>query len=111
MIIVQGFMRVQAEHLEQYRRRLVLHAAHVQTLDGCFQYSLSEDSGIPGLVWVAERWRDKAAQALHLAGEHMGNFNQFMKHMPIIAAHIASYEVEGEGAWLMRVGSPNPMQV
>jgi hypothetical protein len=31
-----------------------------------------------------------------------------MKHMPITAAHIASYAVDGEGEWLMRVGSPVP---
>lgn len=79
--------------------------AHVQLLDRCLQYSLSEDPGVPGLIWVAERWRDREAQAAHMAGDHMGQFNQFMKHMPINAAHIASYEIEGEGQWLMRVGS------
>jgi quinol monooxygenase YgiN len=109
MIIVQGFMRVQPEHFNQYRRRIVLHSAHVQMLDGCLQYSLSEDPGVPGLIWVSERWRDKAAQAAHSAGDHMGEFNQFMKHMPISAAHIAIFGVEGEGQWLMRIGSPNPM--
>lgn len=105
MIIVQGFMKVLPEDFAQYQRRIVLHMAHVQMLDGCLQYSLSEDPGVPGLIWVAERWRDKSAQAAHLAGDHMGQFNQFMKHMPVSAAHIASYEVEGEGNWLMRIGS------
>jgi quinol monooxygenase YgiN len=105
MIIVQGFMKVQPDDFAQYRRRIILHAAQVQTLDGCLQYSLSEDPGIPGLLWVAERWRDKASQAAHLAGDHMGRFNEFMKHMPIAAAHIASYECESDGKWLMRVGS------
>ena len=105
MIIVQGFMKVQPGDFAQYKKRIVLHAAHVQTLEGCLQYSLSEDPGIPGLIWVAERWRDKQAQAAHLAGDHMGRFNEFMKHMPISAAHIAAYECEGDGQWLMRVGS------
>jgi quinol monooxygenase YgiN len=105
MIIVQGFMKVQPEDFAQYRRRIILHSAHVQALDGCLQYSLSEDPGIPGLIWVGERWRDKEAQAAHLAGDHMGRFNEFMKHMPISAAHIASYQPEGESQWLMRVGS------
>jgi quinol monooxygenase YgiN len=105
MIIVQGFLKVQPEDFAQYKRRIVLHSARVQMLDGCLQYSMSEDPGIPGLIWVSERWRDKAAQAAHLAGDHMGEFNQFMKHMPLIAAHIASYDVDGEGQWLMRVGS------
>jgi quinol monooxygenase YgiN len=107
MIIVQGFMKVQPEDFAQYKRRIVLHMAHVQLLDGCLQYSLSEDPGIPGLIWVAERWRDKEAQAAHMAGDHMGQLNQFMKHMPASAAHIASYEVAGDGQWLMRVGSPS----
>ncbi len=105
MIIVQGFMKVNPDDLVKYRRRLVLHMARVQILDGCMQYSLSEDPGIAGLIWVAERWRDRASQAAHMAGDHMGEFNQFMKHMPISAAHIASYEVGSEGEWLMRVGS------
>ncbi len=105
MIIVQGFMKVQPEAFAQYKRRIALHAARVQLLDGCEQYSLAEDPGNPGLIWVSERWRDKASQAAHLAGEHMGEFNSFMKHMPLTAAHIANYEVEGEGQWLMRVGS------
>ena len=105
MIIVQGFIKVLPADLELYRRRLVLHMATVRSLDGCLQYSMSEDPGIPGLIWVSERWRDKAAQAAHLAGDHMGEFNQFMKHMPMSAAHIASYTVDGEGEWLMRVGS------
>lgn len=107
MIIVQGFMKVLPEDFAQYKRRIVLHMAHVQMLEGCIQYSLSEDPGVPGLIWVAERWRDKGAQAVHMAGDHMGHFNQFMKHMPISAAQIASYEIEGDGNWLMRVGSPS----
>lgn len=98
-------MKVQQEDFAQYKKRIVLHAAHVQALDGCLQYSLSEDPGIPGLIWVAERWRDKEAQAFHLGGDHMGRFNEFMKHMPISAAHVASYETTGDGQWLMRVGS------
>jgi quinol monooxygenase YgiN len=105
MIIVQGFLKVQPADFAQYKRRIVLHAAHVQLLDGCLQYSMAEDPGVPGLIWVSERWRDREAQAVHMAGDHMGEFNQFMKHMPISAAHIASYEVSGEGQWLMRVGS------
>ncbi len=105
MIIVQGFMKVQPEDFAQYKRRIVLHTAHVQLLDGCLQYSLAEDPGIPGLIWVAERWRDKPAHSAHMVGDHMGQFNQFMKHMPISASHIACYEIEGDGQWLMRVGS------
>ena len=110
MIIVQGFMEVLLEDFAQYKRRIFLYMAQVQMLDGCIQYSLSEDPGVPELICVAERWRDKAAQSAHLAGDHMGQFNQFMKHMPISAAHIASCEIEDEGQWMMRVGSTSVSQ-
>jgi quinol monooxygenase YgiN len=110
MIIVQGFMKVQPQNFAQYRKRIVLHMAQVQMQDGCLQYSLAEDPGVPGLIWVAERWRDKAAQAVHMASDHMGSFNEFMKHMPISAAHIASYECGDGGQWLMRVGSASISQ-
>lgn len=109
LIIVQGFMKVNPDDFAQYKRRIGMHAAEVRQLDGCLHYSLSEDPGAPGVIWVSERWRDKAAQAAHLAGDHMGQFNQFMKHMPISSAHIVAYEVAGEGQWLMRVGDSKPV--
>jgi quinol monooxygenase YgiN len=105
MIIVQGFLKVQPDDFAQYKKRIVLHNAQVQLTDGCLQYSMAEDPGVPGLIWVSERWRDREAQAAHMVSDTMGAFNQFMKHMPISAAHIASYDVDGAGRWLMRVGS------
>ena len=104
MIIVQGFMRVRAEDAMFFKKRLMLHCALIQGLDGCLQYSIGEDPGEPGLLWIGERWRDKAAQAAHLAGDHMGQFNQLMKHLHLHSAQIDSFECAGEGEWLMRVG-------
>ena len=73
MIIVQGFIKVQAADFAKYRRRLALHAARVQALDGCLQYSLAEDSGVDGLIWVSERWRDKASQAACLKAANLND--------------------------------------
>jgi quinol monooxygenase YgiN len=105
MIIVQGYMRVAPEKFFTYARRIVEHAARAAACDGCLQYSISEDPGEPGLLWVAERWRDKSAQAAHLASDHMAEFNNFMKHMNLRSADIAAYECLGEGQWLMRIRS------
>jgi quinol monooxygenase YgiN len=104
MIIVQGYLRVAPEKFALYARRIATHAGLAAASDGCLQYSLAEDPGEPGLIWVGERWRDKAAQAAHLASDHMAEFNGFMKHMGLISANIAAYECEGDGQWLMRVG-------
>ncbi len=104
MIIVQGHFRVCPEKFALYRRRVADHAALVAVLDGCLQYSISEDPGEPGLLWVGERWRDKAAQAAHMAGDHMAVFNGFMKHLTLKSADIAAYTCDSEGQWMMRAG-------
>ncbi len=106
MIIVQGFLRVRPEDVALFSKRLALHAALVQSLDGCIQYSIASDVGEPGLLWIGERWRDKAAQGAHMGGDHMAAFNNLMKHMPLSAAHIVQYECADEGQWLMKVGTP-----
>jgi quinol monooxygenase YgiN len=108
MIIVMGYMQVQPEHLAQFKRRLAQHCALVAQFDGCAQYSFSEDMAEPGKIWVAERWRDRAAQAAHMAGDHMAAFNMLMKYMPLISAQIESYETDDLGQWLIRAGPGVP---
>ena len=106
MIIVQGYLQVLPEKFVLYRARIAIHIAHIAALDGCLQYSISQDPGVPGKLWVSERWRDKAAQAAHMAGNHMAEFNNFMRHMELKSAHIAAYEVVDNGTWLMRIDVP-----
>jgi quinol monooxygenase YgiN len=98
-------MRVNAEKFALYRRRVAEHNAAVAALDGCLQYSIAEDPGEPGLLWVAERWRDKAAQAAHMGSAHMAEFNVFMKHLVLKSANIAAYETVDDGQWILRSGA------
>jgi quinol monooxygenase YgiN len=106
MIIVQGFMQVMPEKYALYQKRVAIHCAAVSVLDGCLQYSISPDGSIAGKLWVSERWRDRDAQAVHMASDHMAQFNYFMRHLRMQCAHIAAYEVAGEGKWLMRIDLP-----
>jgi quinol monooxygenase YgiN len=103
MIIVQGWMRVAPDKLALYLRRIADHSAVIAGSEGCVQYSIAEDPGEPGLLWIGERWRDKTAQAAHLASDHMAVFNNFMKHLKLQSADIAAYDCPGDGQWMMRV--------
>ena len=103
MIIVQGHIRVAADKFALYRRRISQHAALVAAMDGCLQYSIAEDTEEAGLLWIGERWRDKAAQALHMGSGHMAEFNNFMKHLSMKSADIAVFETVDDGKWLMRI--------
>ena len=97
-------MRVAPDKFALYRRRIAQHAAVVSAMDGCLQYSISEDPGESGLLWVGERWRDKVAQAAHMGGDHMAEFNGFMKHLLLKCADIAVFETVDNGQWIMRTG-------
>lgn len=102
MIIVQGYMRVAPAKFTEFSQRFAAHSATVAAYDGCLQYSISEDPGEPGLLWIGERWRDKAAQSSHLASDHMAIFNNLMKHLDLKSAEITAFECTGERQWLMR---------
>jgi quinol monooxygenase YgiN len=102
MIIVMGHIRVRPEDTELFRRRLGEHADTVRELEGCLQYAIATDMADPALWWISERWQDRAAQAAHMAGDHMARFNMLMKHMKIIEARIESFEADDMGTWLIR---------
>jgi quinol monooxygenase YgiN len=102
MIIVMGHIRVRPEDTETFRRRLSEHAETVRGFDGCLHYAFSTDMGDPGLWLVSERWRDKPAQAAHMAGEHMARLNMMMKHVKIAEARIESFETDDKGTWVIR---------
>jgi quinol monooxygenase YgiN len=104
MIIVQGYICAAANKVELYANRIAAHVAFVQKLDGCLQYSIAADFADKGTLWVAERWTDQASQAAHTAGDHMAQFNAFMKHLHVTAVHLARYDVPGDGEWMMRIG-------
>ncbi len=58
--------------------------------------------GDPGLWWISERWRDKPAQAAHMAGEHMARLNMMMKHVKLAEARVEQYETDDPGKWVIR---------
>ena len=102
MIIVMGHIRVRPEDTELFRRRLGEHAETVRALYGCLQYAIATDMADQAWWWISERWQDRAAQAEHMAGDHMARFNMLMKHMKILEARVESFETDDKGTWLIR---------
>jgi quinol monooxygenase YgiN len=103
VIIVMGHIRVLPADAQRLARRLVEHEITVRALDGCLHYAISHDGAEPGRLWVNERWHDKAAQAAHLAGDHMAAFNRLMMGSKMIEADVKMFESDGPGEWLLRV--------
>ena len=70
MIIVIGSFRMSPDKLAAARPVLVDLIARSRAEDGCNSYALSEDLCEPGLIRIAESWRDKAALAAHAKSPH-----------------------------------------
>jgi quinol monooxygenase YgiN len=98
MIVVQGHMQLSEGSIARLKSALVVHIAAVRAFDGCELYSLAADTEKPDLLWVSERWRDKAAQALHMV-----RFNLTMQRARILEAQINAYDGDMTVERLIRV--------
>jgi quinol monooxygenase YgiN len=97
MIIVMGTFRMPEENIEAALPMAAKVVAATQSEDGCIQYSYSRDLIEPGLFHVSERWRDRAALAVHFKAPHMAVWAQERAGLGLYDRNIRIFETdEGE---------------
>ncbi|MFM9852416.1 MAG: putative quinol monooxygenase [Sphingomonadaceae bacterium] len=104
IVIVMGYMRVREGDVDRLRSAIAALTLAARTQDGCEHYSLSQDVTDPSVLRVSERWRDRAAQAMHMVGDHMVTFNLDMRRGKIVEADINVYDSDGGMKKLIYVG-------
>jgi quinol monooxygenase YgiN len=70
MIVLTGTVRIPADKLDQARPLMKAVIEATRQEDGCLFYSFGEDVLDPGLIVVAEAWRDEACVGAHLNSPH-----------------------------------------
>jgi quinol monooxygenase YgiN len=70
MIVLTGTVRIPADKLDQARPLMKAVIEETRKEDGCLFYSFGEDVLAPGLIVVAEAWRDEASLGAHLNSPH-----------------------------------------
>ena len=70
MIVLTGTVRIPADKLDQARPLMRAVIEETRKEDGCLFYHYAEDVLDPGLIVIAEAWRDEAAVGAHLATPH-----------------------------------------
>jgi quinol monooxygenase YgiN len=70
MIVIQGAIRVPAAKLAQARPVMQGLVRATREEDGCIAYHFAEDVSEPGLIVIAETWRDQAALDAHFNSPH-----------------------------------------
>lgn len=96
MIVVQGTARVHPDDVTALRESVAIMVAATRAESGCEAYGFAEDMLEPGLMHIAERWRDDAALQAHFATPHMAAFNAALGKARILGVKVVAYTVSGE---------------
>ena len=67
MIVLTGTIRIPADKLDQARPAMKAVIEATRKEDGCLFYAFGEDVLDPGLIVIAEAWRDEAAMGAPLS--------------------------------------------
>ncbi len=70
MIVLTGTIRIPADKLDQARPLMKAVIEATRQEDGCLFYRFGTDVLDPGLIVVAEAWRDEASLGAHLSSPH-----------------------------------------
>ena len=92
MIIVEGWVRLQAGEIERLRSATIEVIRATKALEpGCLEYAYAVDLADPDLLRISERWVDEAALDAHLATEHVAAFRQVIAGAKIAGASVKAY--------------------
>jgi quinol monooxygenase YgiN len=70
MIVITGTVRFPLDRLAEARPHMQSVVAASRQEDGCINYAFAEDVLDPGLILIAEAWRDQAALSAHAQSAH-----------------------------------------
>ena len=97
MIIVMGTIRAPAAAMATLRAPMAAVIEATRAEDGCIDYGYAEDVLDPGLIRIAERWRDRAALEAHFKTAHMAAWKTEREALGVGERRISVYQAdEGE---------------
>lgn len=98
MIVVQGIARIHPDDMPALRTAAAIMVPATRAEAGCIAYAYGEDMLEPGLVHVAERWRDQASLDAHFATPHMAAFNAALGKARVLGLKVTAFDVAAERA-------------
>jgi len=92
MIVLTGTVRIAADKLDQARPAMKAVIEATRQEDGCLFYSFGEDVLDPGLIVIAEAWRDEAALGAHLGSAHFAAWREANSALGVTDRQLTVYE-------------------
>lgn len=94
MVIVMGTVRIPPANIETARPVMTATVEATRAEDGCIAYAYAVDLLDPGLIHVAEHWRDKAALAAHFKAPHMDAWRAAQPGLGLSERNIRVFEAD-----------------
>jgi quinol monooxygenase YgiN len=94
MIVIAGTMRLPRGNLGRARERLEPLISATRAEEGCLGYAFAEDLLDPGLIHVAERWRDHAALDGHFKAPHLAEGREAFKELGSSEWNLRMFETD-----------------
>lgn len=90
LVTVMGQIHVAAGEVERLRLEIGAMTIATRAEQGCQLYAFSRDVIDPDVLYIAERWRDRAALDAHFATAHMATFNRVLSGATITRLDVRS---------------------
>lgn len=94
MIQINGTLKLAPDTLSRGREAIVAMVRASRAEDGCIEYGFAQDLTDPDVLYLVERWRDRAALDAHSASPHMGEFKRAMVANPAMERDLRIFETD-----------------
>ena len=94
MIIVMGTVRIPPENIAAALAVMTATLEATRAEDGCLAYAYAVDLLDPGLIHIAERWRDTAALVAHSKAPHLATWRAAQPGLGLSERNIRMYETD-----------------
>jgi len=97
MLIVAGSITTGDDGREQFLAAVRPMVSATRAELGCHEYAFTPDPDDPNRILLYELWDDQGALDDHFASEHMAQWQQDSKGLPVVGADIKKYTISAVG--------------
>ncbi|MBU1253330.1 MAG: antibiotic biosynthesis monooxygenase [Alphaproteobacteria bacterium] len=94
MIQINGTLKLAPDTLSKGREAIVAMVRASRAEDGCLEYGFAQDLTDPDVLYLVERWRDRAALDAHSKSPHMAEFKRAMAANPAMERDLRIFETD-----------------
>lgn len=93
MLTIMGTVRIDPANIDAARPAMEAMIVATRAEDGCISYAFAQDLLDPGLIHIAEAWRDQDALTAHFHSAHMAEWRAAIPALGMSDRQLNLYEI------------------